>query len=116
MEPNFIKDTDILITKYLENKCTLEEKNQLLALLSSYDNERSSKDSLFSDLNEFHEDQHENHSVDFEKIYTELVSEIIHRESRGSEKHILQKRIKVKRFVLEGVFYSSNFLYCFFSG
>ena len=47
MEPDIIKDIDILITKYLENKCTQEEKNQLLELLSSYDNERSSKEVFF---------------------------------------------------------------------
>ena len=55
MGPNFIKDTDILIKKYLENKCTPEEKNQLLALLTSYDNEKSSKEALFSHLDDYQE-------------------------------------------------------------
>ena len=68
MGPNFIKDTDILIKKYLENKCTPEEKNQLLTLLTSYDNEKSSKEALFSHLDEYQEDMSENPWVSFSKV------------------------------------------------
>jgi ferric-dicitrate binding protein FerR (iron transport regulator) len=103
MEQGKINDLDILITKYLENKCTKEEKNQLLGLLSSYDNGRSTKEVLFSQLNEFREVQSEDHSVDFERIYMELVSEIIGEETKESERQILQKRIKVKRLLLQGI-------------
>ena len=116
MEPNFIKDTDILIKKYLENKCTPEEKNQLLALLTSYDNEKSSKEALFSHLDEYQEDMNENHSIDFERIYNELVSEIIRREKGESERHTLQKRIKVKRFVLQSISVAAIFCIVFFLG
>ncbi len=116
MKPNFIKDTDILITRYLENKCTPGEKDQLLTLLSSYKNESASKEALFSKLNEFKEDQDENHTVDFEKIYNELVSEIARRESRESERYVLQKRIKVKRFVLQAVSVAAVFCLAFFLG
>lgn len=116
MKPNFIKDTDILITRYLENKCTPEEKNQLLTLLSSYNNESASKEALFSKLNKFQEDQNENLSVDFEKIYNELVSEITRRESRESERYVLQKRIRIKRFVLQGISAAAVFCIAFFLG
>ena len=116
MEPNFIKDTDILIKKYLENKCTPEEKNQLLTLLTSYDNEKSSKEALFSHLDDYQEDMNENHSIDFDRIYNELVSEIIRREKGESERHTLQKRIKVKRFILQGISVAAVFCIDFFLG
>ena len=111
-----IKDKDILIARYLENKCTPEEKNQLYELLTSSDNERSFKEVLFSHLNEFQEDQYENNSVDFERIYNELLSEIKRRETRESEKQLLQKRIKVKRLVIQGISIAAVFCIAFFLG
>jgi ferric-dicitrate binding protein FerR (iron transport regulator) len=116
MEPNKIMDIDILISKYLENKCTQEEKHQLLELLGSYNNERSSKETLFSQLNEFQEDREENHSIDFERIYNELLSEILRTETRESERQLLQKRIKVKRLVLQGISVAAVFCIAFFLG
>jgi len=116
MEPNSIMDIDNLITKYLENKCTQEEKHQLLELLGSSVNERSSKEELFSLISEFQEDQSENHSVDFERIYNELLSEILSRETGESGKLILQKRIKVRRLVLQGSSVAAIFCIAFFMG
>ncbi len=116
MESNFIKETDILIKKYLENKCTPEEKNQLLLLLGSYGNERSSKESLLSHLNEFKEARNENISADFEKIYYELVTEINRRETGEAERQLLQKRIKIKRFVLQGISAAAIFCIAFLLG
>jgi ferric-dicitrate binding protein FerR (iron transport regulator) len=109
-------DIDNLITKYLENKCTQEEKHQLLELLGSSVNERSSKEELFSLISEFQEDQSENHSVDFERIYNELLSEILSRETGESGKLILQKRIKVRRLVLQGSSVAAIFCIAFFMG
>jgi len=116
MESDKLIGLDILITKYLENKCTRKDKNQLLELLGSYGNEIPSKEKLFSQLNEFQEDRDENHSVDFEKIYNELVSEIISRETDESDKHLLQKGIMVKRFVLQGISVAAIFCIAFFLG
>lgn len=103
MEQSKINELDILITKYLENKCTKEEKDKLLGLLSSFDNGRSAKEVLFSQLNEFQETGNENHSVDFERIYMELVSEIIGEETKELERQILQKRVRIRRLVLQGI-------------
>jgi len=111
-----IKDKDILITRYLENKCTLEEKHQLYELLTSSDNERLFKDVLFSHLIEFQGGQDENHSVDFARIYNELLSEIERRETRESERQLLQKRIKVKRLVFKGISIAAVFCIAFFLG
>ena len=111
-----IKDKDILIARYLENKCTQEEKHQLYELLTSSDNERSFKEVLFSHLNEFQEDQYENNAVDFDRIYNELLSEIKRRETKESEKQLLQKRIKVKRLVIQGISIAAVFCIAFFLG
>jgi ferric-dicitrate binding protein FerR (iron transport regulator) len=109
-------DIDKLITKYLENKCTQEEKHQLLELLGSSVNERSSKEELFSLISEFQEDQSENHSVDFERIYNELLSEISDSDTVESEKLMLQKRIIVRRLVLQVISAAAIFCFAFFLG
>jgi ferric-dicitrate binding protein FerR (iron transport regulator) len=112
-----MKDKNNLIIRFLENKCTPEEKHQLYELLISSDDERSFKELLFSHLNEIQGDQHENLSVDFEKIYNELVSEINRREeTRESDWQLLQKRKKVKRLVFEGMSIAAVFCIAFFLG
>jgi transmembrane sensor len=111
-----IKGKDILITRYLENKCTQEEKLQLYEMLTSSDNERSFKEDLFSKLNEIEDEQYENHSVDFERIYNELLSNIKPRETRELEKDLLQKRIMVKRLVFECISIAAVFCIAFFLG
>jgi transmembrane sensor len=116
MKPNTIKDLDILFTKYLENKCTQEERNKLLNLLDSLDNGRSYKEILFSQLNKFQENQYENHTVDFERIYTELLSEIVSRETRESEKQPVKKRINTRRLVIQSVSIAAIFCIAFFLG
>jgi len=116
MEQNTIRDLDILFTKYLENKCTSEEKNQLLDLICSLDNERSFKEALFYHLNNFQESHNENHDVDFERLYNILLSEINSRETSKSEEQPVQKRINVKRLVIQGVSVAAVFCIAFFLG
>jgi transmembrane sensor len=116
MGPNTKKDLDILFTKYLENKCTQEERNKLLNLLDSLDNGRSYKEELFSQLNKFQENQDENHTVDFERIYTELFSEIVSRETRESGKQPVKKRINTRRLVVQSVSIAAIFCIAFFLG
>ncbi len=111
-----IKDIGILITRYLENKCTQEEMHKLYELFIESDNERSFKGVLFSHLNEFQGGQYENYSVDFERIYNELLSEIKRRETRESEKYLIQKRMKVRRLVYEGIAVAAVFCIAFFLG
>jgi len=105
-----------LLTRYLENKCTSEEKFQLYELLTSSDNERSFKEVIFSHLNEFRESQDDNNSVDFGRIYNELITEIKRRETRASERQLLQKRIRVKRLVFGVMAVAAVFCIAFFLG
>jgi len=109
-------DIDNLISKYIENKCTQEEKDQLLLLLGSYNNVGSSEEELFTHINDFQEDQYEDHSFDFERIYNELLSKIISAEKSESERQMLQKRIKVKRLVLQGISIAAVFCMAFYLG
>ena len=111
-----MKDINILLTRYLENKCTSEEKFQLYELLTSSDNERSFKEVIFSHLNEFRESQDDNNSVDFGRIYNELITEIKRRETRASERQLFQKRIRVKRLVFGVMAVAAVFCIAFFLG
>jgi transmembrane sensor len=110
------KEIEILISKYLENKCTQEEKQKILELLSKSGSERSSEEVLISQLNEFQEGQYEKHSVDFERIYNELLSEIQSRETRDSQMQQLQHRINVRRLILAGISIAAVFCIAFFLG
>jgi transmembrane sensor len=116
MGSNNRKKIDILISKYLENRYTEEEKKQLYELFTSSDDEKSFKEVLFSHLNEFLEDHYKNHSVDFDRIYNELLSEIECMEARESEKYLIQKRMKVRRLVFEGISIAAVFCIAFFLG
>ncbi len=109
-------DINILINRYFENNCTQEEKQQLYEMLATPENEKSFNEKLFSYLNEFQEGQDENHSVDFGRIYNELLSEIKRRETRESERRMLQKRTKVRRLVFEGISIAAVFCIAFFLG
>jgi ferric-dicitrate binding protein FerR (iron transport regulator) len=113
---NSRKDLDILINKYLEDKCTPEEKQQLYLLLASSGDETVFKEILLSLLNEFQSDRYENHTIDFDKIYNELLSEIKRRETIDSERVLLQKRMKVKRRFFEITAAAAVFCVAFFLG
>ena len=110
------RNIDILINRYLEKKCTQVEKQQLYELLTSSDNERSFKEVLFSHLNEFLEDHHEKHSVDFDRIYNQLHSEIKQKETRESEKRLLQSKNKVIRLIITGLSIAAVFCIAFYLG
>jgi len=109
-------DINILITKYLENKCSQEEQQQLYELLASSENGKFLEEALFEHLKEFQEGQNENPSVDFHRIYNELLSEIKRRETRDSERQLLLKKIKVRRLVFGGLATAAVFFIAFFLG
>lgn len=98
-----IKDLDFLIGKYLEDRCTSEEKVRLFELLGSLKNEKSSKEEMLSQLNEFQESGENISRVDFERIYTELMTEVNHREEQEREKEREQRRMRARRLILQAV-------------
>lgn len=80
--PNSTTDIKILLAKYLDNKCTLDEKLQLYKLVASSENENFFKELLFSSLNEYQDDNEEQHPVDFDRNYIKLLSEIKYRKQK----------------------------------
>jgi transmembrane sensor len=113
---NSVKELNSLVIKYLENKCTPEDKKQLYELLTTSDNERSFKEVIYTHLEEFKEDQTENHSVDFDRVYNELLSEIKIRETRASEIKINERRLVLKRVLMGGMSIAAVFCIAFFLG
>lgn len=111
-----IKDINILIAKYLEKKCTREEKLQLYKLVASSDNERLFKEALLSHLNEYQEDKNEKQTVDFNRNYIQLLAEIKYRETKEIEKRLHQRKIKVRRLVFEGISVAAVFCIAFYMG
>jgi len=109
-------DSKGLIGRYLENKCTQEEKQQLFELLASNYNDIVDKEVLLSHLNEFQEGQDEDNPVDFDRIYNGLHSEIRRRKIRESEWQRIQKRMNVRRLVLGSTSIAAIFCVAFFLG
>ena len=109
------KKINILITGYLENRCTQEEKQQLYELLILSENEKLLEGLLLEQLNEFRE-ENENSLVDFNRIYNELLSKIKPRETRASERQLLLKRIKFRKLALGGLAIAAVFSIAFFLG
>jgi transmembrane sensor len=110
------KDRNYLIDRYLEDKCTPEEKNELFKLLSSHENEKSFKEILFSKINEINDNQNAIDAADSDRIYNKLISEIERREKRESERRLLQKRENIRKFVFGGISIAAVFCLAFFLG
>jgi transmembrane sensor len=115
MESNKMMNTD-LITRFLENKCTEEEKREIYEQLGSPDNEKIFKEKAISYLGEFYGDQDESLKVDFEKIYVDLLSVIKQKQSRVSEMRMIQRRVKLRRLIYGSISIAAIFCIAFFLG
>jgi transmembrane sensor len=107
---------EILLTRYLEKKLTSEEKQQFYELLSSTDNEKAFKEILFSHTDDFPEDEDIKQSVNFDRVYNQILSEIKHYEVSESEMLFLKKKITVRRLLLQGLSLAAVFCIAFFFG
>jgi transmembrane sensor len=110
-----INDKHILLARYIENKCTQEEKHELFKLLSSPDNEKSFKEIIFSNIDEITNDQNEIRAVDSERIFNELLAEIERKETKESE-ILFQKRRNVRKLVFRSISVAAVFCLAFFLG
>ena len=114
-----MKQTDnkkILIARFLENKCTPEEKHELYKMLLSEENEKPFKEVIYSQLDEISTDNYINHYADFERIYDKIITQVIQRETKGLEIQKHQKRIKVKKLVFKGMSIAAVLCIAFFLG
>lgn len=116
MGPQSSKDLEILLNKYLEKSCSLDEKKQLFKLLSSSDNENSLKEIILSHLTDFNEDEYNNHFVDSDRIYNLILSEINDLEIRDSEINRMKKRTRTRQLVIQGLSLAAVFCIAFFLG
>lgn len=118
MKKNGLKIADLLLS-YAENRCTDEEKDELFALFHESGQESTLKELLFEQLAELQDDRIKGHSIDSERLYNKIISEIEHREIIDAEKHLLRKRNKlglVIRLVSGGVSIAAVFLLAFYLG
>jgi ferric-dicitrate binding protein FerR (iron transport regulator) len=83
-----------LLIKYLERKCSKDEKLRLYNLLLMPENEISVKDILLQNLHEFNEIGNDN-SVDFDLIYKHIISEIEEHEDQQEEKQKTERKTKI---------------------
>src|ERR1035437_1182688 len=79
-----------LLLKYLERKCSKDEKLRLYTLLMMPENELSVKDILLQHLHEFDETTFDN-TVDFDLIFKRIITEIEDNEDQ------VEKTIKTER-------------------
>lgn len=118
MKKNGHKIADLLLS-YAENRCTDEEKDELFGLFHESGQESALKELLFEQLVELQDDRIKGHSIDSERLYNKILSEIEHREILETEKHLLRKRKKfglVIRLVSGGVSIAAVFMLAFFLG
>jgi transmembrane sensor len=110
------KDIESLLTKYLEKSCTPDERKQFFELLSSSNNERSLKEIILSHLTDFNEDEYNNHIVDSDRIYNQILSEINEQEIRDSEIHLMKRRTRIRQLLIQGLSLAAVFCIAFFLG
>jgi len=92
-----------LLLKYLERKCTREEKLRLYTLLMMPENEFSVKEILLQHLDEFDEMGFDN-SVDFGVIYKRIIDEIEVNEDQEEKKDKIDDAVHAtKAAVAEGI-------------
>ncbi len=89
--PSKIKE---LLIKYSDRKCSQDEKLSLYKLLMIPENETPVKEILFEHLNEFDETGYDN-SVDFDRIYKHIVSEIEDHEIQEEEIQKNKRKTKI---------------------
>ncbi len=116
MTSNRTNDINDLLNKYLEKKCTEHEKQRLQEMLVSPVYERQVKEVLMSLLHDFREEQYENETTDFERLYTRILSEIQHRETTDYRKPLAGNKTRVRRLIAQGLSMAAVFCIAFILG
>lgn len=116
MEAKSIQVIEILLNKYLEGKSTPNEKTELFELLAATENENSIKEILLSSLIEYNEDETDKKTVDFDRIYINIINEIKQSDinKRGNQQTF--RSIKARRIVLTALSMAAVFIIAFFLG
>src|ERR1035437_369141 len=115
MESKPLADLKNLLIKYLEQKCTDEEKLRMYNLLIMPENELSVKEILLQHLHEFDETGIES-NVDFDHIYQRIINEIEDCEKLEGEKLKIERKAGIIRLIKISVRVAAIFIPAFVFG
>jgi len=116
MKSELSAELDYLITRYLEKKCTDEEKIRLYNLLGDIHFDYISKRELLSDLNGMKDDGSENYRAGLDEIYKSIETEIALREIRAGESGIRTLSRKTRQIIVRSMTAAAIVLVAFFTG
>ena len=118
MEKKNKNEIESLIIRLIENKCSDEEKEEFYKWFLKPGNELFLTELLSSVLRELPEENMGGHPS-LDRIYSQILFEIKHRELNDSEKRLLHKKErfgKVRRLILGGISTAAVFFIAFFLG
>ncbi len=116
MKSELAKELDVLISKYVEKRCSPQEKRRLYELLASSSNETCIIEVLSEHLQEFTENQYENENLNIDAIYKRLISEINKLESGEKENTLIMKKQVLKRTLFRAAAVAAVFIIAFLLG
>ncbi|NMC39769.1 MAG: DUF4974 domain-containing protein [Bacteroidales bacterium] len=116
MKSELSAELDFLLTRYLENKCTEEEKNRLFMLLGDLRFDNISKEELLTDLSGMDDDGSDIYRTDLEEIYKRIETEIAIREIRAGESGMLPAGMKLRKIIVRSIYAAALVLIAFFTG
>lgn len=105
-----------LLSRYIEKKCSPEEKKRLYEIMASSSSDEDLTEILSKQLNEFRETESEGNTVDFNRIFNELMDEINLRKNEDSDEIILRKGVKTRKIIMRAASMAAIFCIAFFSG
>ena len=110
------KEIEALLDKYLENKLTQDDMLQLFELFRSSENEELLRKIVLSHFNEIQEYPSEIQSIDFDRIYHQLLFQLKQKEKTDTTKRLFEKRSRVRRLIVEGISIAAVVCIAFLSG
>lgn len=116
MELIYYLEIEDLLSKYLNKEITGKERQRLYDLLLMPGAEESFKAVLNSNLEKYDESQQSEETVDFDRLFRKIKSEIKVHET-GVEGKFKMKRLSVVRnVILQGLSIAAVFIFAFFLG
>jgi transmembrane sensor len=112
-----ISGLDNLLRKILEGKATIAEKHQLDDLITSSENERSFKEALLKQLNEFSDDQIvEEQKVEFGNIYSNILGRLNQSDASNIERNGFYGKSRARSIIIYGLSLAAVSVIAFFLG
>jgi len=116
MKSFFTAELDYLITRYLEKRCTEEEKNRLFKLLGDIHLDNLLRKELLSDINKDGDTVSENQLAELNELYNSIESEIEVRKIKERKSGILHGNVNIRRIIIGSLSAAAVILLAFFIG